>query len=118
MRFYRTFGLLILILAGIAPLAADPAAAAQSHGAVMASLNASDPTEIIKAIYRDAMEGKSDSGGAYILFDKRVRRGVFSKGFLALPAKDLIHRLHEDAVNFTDAKCVNDDVTLLALKAN
>ncbi len=37
---------------------------------------------------------------------------------LELPSKELIRRVHADAVDFTDIKSVNDDVTLLALKAH
>jgi hypothetical protein len=63
------------------PLAVGSAGAAQSHAAVVASLTASDPAMIVKAIYLEATKGKSDGG--FIIDDMSLRRRLLSKTLLA-----------------------------------
>jgi hypothetical protein len=82
MRFQARLCAAFLGLASVMPLAVGSARAAQSHGAVMASLTASDPATIVRAIYQEATKGKGN-GGYFIIGDKTVRRGLLSKALLA-----------------------------------
>jgi hypothetical protein len=82
MRFHTRLCAALLGLACIMPLAVGSAGAAQSHAAVVASLTASDPATIVRAIYQEATKGKGD-GGSFILDDKSLRRRLLSKSLLA-----------------------------------
>jgi hypothetical protein len=82
MRVHIRLCAAFLALACVMPLAVGSAGAAQSHAAIVASLTASDPAAIVKAIYQEATKGKSD-GGYFILGDKNLRRRLLSKSLLA-----------------------------------